>query len=101
MVRKSYTLLHFILSYNQLFELYNLCLEDHCIRYELRFFMAKEFSLLKLINHYDQHGLWSTIFKDFNMTLTRIRDLPIQFRVCYYWAKSAEFFLWKRDDKEQ
>ena len=33
----------------QLFELYHICLEVHCIRYELHLFMAKAFNLLKLI----------------------------------------------------
>jgi hypothetical protein len=36
-------------------------------------------------------GALSTIFKVFGMTRTRIRDLPIYIRVCYYCAKSAGF----------
>ena len=38
-----------ILSDNQLFELYHLCLEVHCKLYELHLFMDKAFPLLNLI----------------------------------------------------
>ena len=86
-IRKSYTL--FLLSDNQLFELYHLCLEVHCIRYELRLFMAKSFPLLKLIMTGTGWGAVSTIFKVFGMIRTRSRNLPIHIRVCYYLAKSA------------
>ena len=43
------SLIPFILSDNQLFELYHLFLEVNCIMYEMRLFMAKTFPLFKLI----------------------------------------------------
>ena len=64
------------------------------MRYELRLFMAKVFSLLKLIITSTGWGAVSTDFKVFGMTQTRTWDLPIQIRVCYYWAKSAGFSLY-------
>ena len=67
----------------------HLCLEVHCIRYELRLFMAKAFPLLKLIMTSTCWGAVSTILKVFGMTQTRTWNLPIQIQVCYYWAKSA------------
>ena len=50
--------------------------------------MAKTFPLLKLIITSTGWGAVITIFKVFGMTRTRTRDLAIQIRVCYYWAKS-------------
>ena len=79
---KSYTL--FIISDNQLFELYK-------VRAAL--FMAKAFLLLKLIMTRTGWGAVSTICKVFGMTRTRTQVLPIQIWVCYYWAKSARFGL--------
>ena len=58
----SYTL--FILSDKKLFELYHLWLEVHCIKYELRLFMAKAFPLLKLIMTSTGWGAVSTILYD-------------------------------------
>ena len=80
---------------NQSFELYYLCLEVHCIRYELHLFKAKAFPLLKLIMTSTGWGAVSTTFtlKVFGLTRTRTRDLTIQIHVCYYWAKSARFIF--------
>ena len=62
-LKRSVSLIPF-LSYqnNQLFEFYHLCLEVHCIRYELRLFMANAFPLLKLIKTSTGSGALSTIF---------------------------------------
>ena len=65
----------FILSDNQLFELYHLCLEVHCTMYELRHFMAKAFPLLKLIMTSTGWGAVSTIFKVFGMTWSLTQNL--------------------------
>ena len=59
----SVGLIPFILSDNKLFELYQLFLEVHCIRYEQCLFLAKEFPLLKFLLNITGWGAESTIFK--------------------------------------
>ena len=88
-----YVLYPFFLSGNQLFELYHLYLDVHCIRYALHLSMTKALPLLQLIMTSTGWGSVITIFKVVGMTRTRTRDLPIQIRVYYYWAKSAGFHI--------
>ena len=83
---KGYTVsfIHF-LSYQTTSSLnYNyLCLEVHCMRYELRLFIAKAFPLLKLIMTSTGWGAVITIFKVFGMTRTSFwRFFHNSFSVC-------------------
>jgi hypothetical protein len=89
----------FILSDNQLFELNHLCLEVHCIRYELRLFMAKAFPLLKLIMTSTGWGAVSTIFlslwydPDSNPRPHHPdTDVLLLSKICWVWIDKTFFF---------
>ena len=75
---KSYAL--FILSYKHIFKVYHLCLEVHCIRYELCLFYGQGIPLTQAF--YDQHRLRSSkyFFKVISMTRTPTWDLSIRIR---------------------
>ena len=64
--------MYFILSDNQLFGM-------SCAFLEISHFLYSS----------TRWAAVGTIFKVFGMTWTQTQDLPINIRVCYYWAKSA------------